>query len=395
MGDLIPSFRDSVLAPLSEPASDFLEIGIDALLENEALKTIPFVNTVVGLCKVGVNLHERNLLRQTASFIAEVNDGTIDPEKLEQHRSELKQDPEKAERELGRVLIILGNQVDVFQSRVLGSFYKAFLQGSINWEKFCELSEANSRMFSADYAVLLRVNEPTGFLFPAKDAYQIDRLVSLGLLKSMSISRSEIDNLISSRNETMQITTPKFPGVQLTSFGKTFLQHMINENQYRKAYRTYLSAKGFLSAADILRQVGRKDGLKLFAYYAYPLSVNAAFSCELFIKSLLALEETEYNRGHYLYDLYSLLSHNAKTRIKNRFSESGSTEDVEELVKAYNRAFVEWRYPFDPENDEKTLTIVWSDFLILCMALQIENKRKLKEYPYFDKFNVEGDNNAD
>ena len=170
---------------------------------------------------------------------------------------------------------------------------------------------------------------------------------------------------------------------------------MITDDQYRKAYRTYLSAKGFLSAADILRQVGRKNGFTLFTYYAYPLSVNAAFSCELFIKSLLTLEDTEYNRWHYLYDLYSLLSPDAKTRIKNSFSESGSTEDVEELVKTYNRAFVEWRYPFDPENDEKTLTMVWSDFLILCMAMQIETKKKLKEYPYFDEFNVEGDNNAD
>lgn len=226
MSDLIPSFRDSVLVPLSEPAGDILEIGIDALLENEALKTLPFVNTVVGLCKVGVNLHERNLLRQTAAFITAVNNGTIDPEKLEQHRVALEEDPRRAEKELGRVLIILGNQVDVYQSRVLGSFYRAFLQGSISWDKFCELSEANSRMFSADYAVLLKIHEPMGFLSPAKDTYQIDRLVSLGLLKSTSVSRSEIENLISYQNETMQITTPKFPGVQLTSFGKTFLQHM-------------------------------------------------------------------------------------------------------------------------------------------------------------------------
>lgn len=69
-------------------------------------------------------------------------------------------------------------------------------------------------------SVLVPLSEPAG------DTYQIDRLVSLGLLKSTSVSRSEIENLISYQNETMQITTPKFPGVQLTSFGKTFLQHM-------------------------------------------------------------------------------------------------------------------------------------------------------------------------
>lgn len=226
MSDLVPAFRDSLLSPLADPAGDILELGIDAVFENEAFRAFPIVSAVVGLCKVGVNLHERNLLRQTAIFIKEVNDGTIDPEKLEQHRLELIQDPKKAEKELGRVLIILGRQVDDFQTRVLGSFYKAFLRGSVSWEKFCELTEANSRMFIADYAVLYKTNEPMGFLFPAKEEYQIDRLVSLGLLKSMAITRGDIDNLVSIQGETMKITSPKVPGVQATSFGKTFLQHM-------------------------------------------------------------------------------------------------------------------------------------------------------------------------
>jgi len=166
---------------------------------------------------------------------------------------------------------------------------------------------------------------------------------------------------------------------------------MISEDQYRKAYQAYLSAKAFLSSADILRQIGRKDGLKLFIYYAYPMTVNAALSCELFIKSLLTLEGTKYERVHYLHDLFSMLSHDTKTRIERVFLESGSKASVEGLVKTYNKAFVEWRYPFDSENDEKTLTMAWSDFLILCMAMQIETKRKLKEYPCFDGFNIEGE----
>lgn len=165
---------------------------------------------------------------------------------------------------------------------------------------------------------------------------------------------------------------------------------MINEDQYRKAYRAYLSAKGFLSAADVVRQLGKRDGLKLFTYYAYPLSVNAALSCELFIKSLLNLEGTEYGRVHSLSDLFSKLSYDIKTKIEKLFSTSGFKDSAEELVKTYNNAFVEWRYPFDPENETKTLTMVWSDFLALCMTLQIVTKETLKEYPCFDDFNVEG-----
>ncbi len=225
MSNLVPAFRDSIFSPLGDPAGEILEVGIDMVFENDALKSIPIVNTVVGLCKVGVNLHERNLLRQTGIFINEVRDGTISSEKLEQHRAELERDPEKAEKELGRVLIILGRQVDDFQSKVLGSFYRAFVRGAISWEKFCELAEANSRMFSGDYMVLeeayygdLKNNK--------RELYQIDRLTSLGLLENQQRTGVAEDDRLSFQGGTLTINNTSDKNVSLTSFGTTFCQLM-------------------------------------------------------------------------------------------------------------------------------------------------------------------------
>ena len=228
MSNLVPAFRDSVFSPLGDPASEILEVGIDTVFENDALKSIPIVNTVVGLCKVGVNLHERNLLRQTAIFINEVRDGTISSEKLEQHRAELEHDPEKAEKELGRVLIILGRQIDDFQSKVLGSFYRAFVRGAILWEKFCELAEANSRMFSDDYLILEEAYH--GDLKNNKrELYQIDRLTSLGLLENQQRTGAAEDDRFSSQNQALIINNPTDKNVSLTSFGVTFCQLMPKE----------------------------------------------------------------------------------------------------------------------------------------------------------------------
>ena len=166
---------------------------------------------------------------------------------------------------------------------------------------------------------------------------------------------------------------------------------MINEEQYRKAYRMYLSAKGFLSTAKLLFQY-RKDAMRLFTYYAYPLSVNASFSCELFLKTLLTLDEINYEKKHSLSDLYFLLPEKGKVCLENEYAKGGSKTTVEAMIETYKNAFVEWRYLFDPEYNGKTLTLVWTDFLELCTAMQIETKRKLKEYPCFDEFNVEGEN---
>ena len=154
MSELVPALKDTLFSPTYEIVAEYAEIGIDALLDNEVLKGIPVVSTLSSICKIGYNLHERNLIKQTLAFITEFNSGSISQGKLNEHREKLEANPKEAEKELGRVLIILGNQVEQIQSQVLGSFYAAYVKGAISWEKFCELSEANRRMFISDYQIL-------------------------------------------------------------------------------------------------------------------------------------------------------------------------------------------------------------------------------------------------
>lgn len=219
MESLVPSLRESLFSPTYELTGEFLEMGIDALLDSEALKAIPVVNTISTFCKVGYNLRERSLIKQTLSFIEGFNSGNIDPEQLEKHSQELQNNPSKQEKELSRVIIILGKHMEEIQSKILGSFYLAYVKGAISWEKFCELSEANRRMFINDYAILREAVNYGGITIDKRELYQVDRLVSLGLLQyknrlgGVSVGRFE-----DAFKEEKHIIT--------TSFGKTFYQHM-------------------------------------------------------------------------------------------------------------------------------------------------------------------------
>ena len=122
------ALKDTLFSPTYEIVAEYAEIGIDALLDNEVLKGIPVVSTLSSICKIGYNLHERNLIKQTLAFITEFNSGSISQGKLNEHREKLEANPKEAEKELGRVLIILGNQVEQIQSQVLGSFYAAYVR---------------------------------------------------------------------------------------------------------------------------------------------------------------------------------------------------------------------------------------------------------------------------
>ena len=104
--------------------------------------------------------------------------------KFEKHCYEMESDPVKAERELGRILIILGKHFENIQSQVLGSFYNSYVTGEISWGKFCELSEANCRMFISDYHILQEAACNGGININDRELYQVDCLISLGLLQN-------------------------------------------------------------------------------------------------------------------------------------------------------------------------------------------------------------------
>ena len=186
MSELVPALKNTLFSSTHEIVSEYVELGLDVLLESEALKGIPVVNTMAAICKTGYNLHERNLIKQTLAFISEFNSESIPQKKLDEHREKLNADPKEAEKELSRVLIILGKQIDEIQSKVSGSFYASYVKGAISWEKFCELTEANRRMFVSDYALLFEAAIKGGLKIQNRELYQVDRLISLGLLQNQN-----------------------------------------------------------------------------------------------------------------------------------------------------------------------------------------------------------------
>ena len=109
----------------------------------------------------------------------------------------------------------LGNQVEQIQSQVLGSFYAAYVKGAISWEKFCELSEANRRMFISDYQILFEAAINDGLKIQNRELYQVDRLISLGLLQNQ--------NRLGGNVWLDFVDDPeKQNDIIVTSFGKTF-----------------------------------------------------------------------------------------------------------------------------------------------------------------------------
>lgn len=183
MNEIVPEFNDSLVIDSSDIISDYLELGIDSILDNDSLKEIPIIKTFIGVGKITKSIRERNLMKNLVIFINELNSGNIDKEKLKKHKEELNQNPKKAEKELGRILIILEQTIDNLKSSILGKLYKAYINQEIDWDLFVEFSEITNRLYINDLSILsLIFKNQLSDTSNRSDLYRIERLNFLGVV---------------------------------------------------------------------------------------------------------------------------------------------------------------------------------------------------------------------
>ena len=183
MNEIIPEFNDSLIINSTDIIGDYLELGIDSILENEILKEIPIFKSLLSVGKISKNIRERNCLKNLAIFINELNSGNIDTEKLRLHQEELKRNSKKAEKELGRVLIILDQTIDNIKASILGKLYKAYINQVVNWDMFIEFSEITNRLYINDLKILALIyNGNMNDTSNRADLYRVERLNSLGVI---------------------------------------------------------------------------------------------------------------------------------------------------------------------------------------------------------------------
>ena len=195
MDELTDSFEKSLFNDSNDVISDYLELGVDSFISDEILKEIPIVKSIASVLRIGKNIHDRNLLKQTLTFINEFNNNNISIEKLNRYREGIENDDKKCEEELGRVLLLLNSYIDKEKSIMLAKLFKAYINMEINWNKFCEYSEIISRLFIQDFDLLRKiyysqVNDTSNI----NDIYRVERLNSLGVI-GMTFKSSKISSI--------------------------------------------------------------------------------------------------------------------------------------------------------------------------------------------------------
>ena len=224
MKNIIPSFRDSLFSKNTDILIDISEYTIDNLIKSsDTLTDFPIIKTIASVLKGAYNIYDRNLLKNTLVFIQELNSGTIDEEKYIAYKTTLEHNPNKCEKELGRVILILNNIIDVSKSKMLSRLFKAYINKVLYCEEFCEYSEIVNRIFLEDIALLKKINdgEVTFIDEDDKEKYRIHRLNSIGVIE-ISIDKMTVA-IINGSMKPKQLVT-------ISDVGNKFLKIVLDSN---------------------------------------------------------------------------------------------------------------------------------------------------------------------
>ena len=213
MKNIIPSFRESLFADNTDILIDISEYTIDNLIEgSDTLTDFPIIKTIASVLKGAHNIYDRNLLKNTLIFIKELNSGKINRDKYIAYKTTLEHNPNKCEKELGIVILILNNIIDVSKSKMLARLYKAYINKVLTWEEFCEYSEIVNRIFLEDIELLKKINdgEITSINEEYKEKYRIHRLNSIGVIE-ISIDKITVA-IINGSSKPKQLVTISYVG---------------------------------------------------------------------------------------------------------------------------------------------------------------------------------------
>ncbi|MRS16968.1 hypothetical protein GJV06_18975 [Enterobacteriaceae bacterium RIT691] len=176
---LVSALKSDVIVDLSK---EYAELGIDFLIESNALESIPFVSTAVGLYKAASSVRDQLFTEKVIRFLTHFSD-LSDAERINM-TERLNEDDKFAGRAGARLIEIIERMESENKPEVAAEFLKAFAREEIDFNVLRRLLIALERIPSFDIGELTAFIAITPDQPVEMDEAFLDGLVNAGLGKS-------------------------------------------------------------------------------------------------------------------------------------------------------------------------------------------------------------------
>lgn len=205
------SFSNSLTEEVSGITGEYLELGLDALVEDGLFKDIPIVSTAVAVYRIGKSVREKHHVAKLISFLNEINNGITAAEKREEYRERFASNEKFQNQELEYILILTDRYIGFDKPQMLAKLYLAYLDERINWMTFIKYAECIDRFLPGDQLVLDSTEIEKAQYNDNYDA--VSRLEALGLIGR------KVEVVPIYREQEKNLELKNSDGYALTGFG--------------------------------------------------------------------------------------------------------------------------------------------------------------------------------
>lgn len=179
------SFSDSLTEEVSGIAGEYVELGLDALVEDGLFKDIPIVSTAVAVYRIGKSIRERHHIAKLISFLNEFNKGIADEEKRAKYRQKFISNETFRNQELEYILLLTDRYISFDKPQMLAKLYLSYLDDEIIWQEFTMYAEVIDRFLMLDRNTL--TGDAEKIIVPRNiGGESVLRLVALGLMTEIT-----------------------------------------------------------------------------------------------------------------------------------------------------------------------------------------------------------------
>lgn len=132
---LLSSYTDSATKAIGELSVDLTEITVDTLINNEYVKELPVIKTLLIFPKAIRGISSYLLLQKIIRFIFQLKDTTTEERRMFLSKLEGK----KREEILSCLILALDKFDHLNKSDLLGKLFETFIKGKINYEEYMSL----------------------------------------------------------------------------------------------------------------------------------------------------------------------------------------------------------------------------------------------------------------
>ena len=143
---------NEIFDPTLDLSVDYSEIFIDDFIQNEAIKEIPIIKSIVGVVKGGISISQFWFAKKLLAFIKEFNSGKIEETKLSSFKKKLNDDKKLGKKIAEKLMVFIDRNVEIKQTQIIANLFKAYVNQDISFEEFnnilITLSNLNPKSFN-------------------------------------------------------------------------------------------------------------------------------------------------------------------------------------------------------------------------------------------------------